>query len=271
MKKPKGSRQSLKRELRTFTAPVPLEVRTLADGSKQVSGYAIVFNSRSVDLGGFTEICSPGMLTRTLRENPDVLALRDHKSELLLGRTTANTLSLRVDSTGLAFTITLPKTNIGDDTAENVRLGNLSGCSFGFSCIDDSWAADADGNVVRTLLDVDLAEISITSFPAYQATSVSTRSCPVALRAKLKRDNADDQDCDPDVDDDCNPDANTEERCDCDCSACEDYLCSECTNEACEGDDDGCNDCGMMSGDNERSDTLRVRRLIAHRRTANKL
>ena len=105
----------MNREVRSFTASQPFSVRTTADGQKQVSGYAIVFNSPSQDLGGFTEICAPTMLNRTLRENPDVLILRDHKQELLLGRTTAGTLSLNVDSVGLAFTATLPQTAIGDD------------------------------------------------------------------------------------------------------------------------------------------------------------
>src|ERR1039458_7685519 len=172
MKKKKGS-QSLKRELRTYTAAQPLTVRTAPDGSKQVAGYAIVWNSPSADLGGFTEICAPSMLDRTLKENPDVLALRDHKQELLIGRTLASTLDLKTDSRGLAFVVTLPKTNIGEDTAENVRLRNLTGVSFGFSTVDDSWAADEQGNVVRTLLDVDLYEISITSFPAYSSASVN--------------------------------------------------------------------------------------------------
>jgi Escherichia/Staphylococcus phage prohead protease len=165
-----------KHEIRSFTAARPFEVRTLANGQKQVSGYAIVWNSRSVDLGGFTEICSPKMLNRTLKENPDVLMLRDHKQELLLGRTSAGTLSLNVDNVGLAFTVTLPQTAIGDDTYENVKLRNLSGCSFGFTTMDDSFDYDADGNVVRTLLDIDLIECSITSFPAYQKSSVFTRS-----------------------------------------------------------------------------------------------
>jgi uncharacterized protein len=188
------SKNNTTREVRSFTAARPFTVRTTADGSKQVSGYAIVWNSPSVDLGGFTEICDPGMLTRTLRESPDVLMLRDHKQELLLGRTTAGTLQLNVDSTGLAFTVTLPQTAIGDDTYENVKLGNLSGCSFGFTTIEDSFAYDADGNVVRTLLDVDLAECSITSFAAYQDTSVSARSRAQELRTALAQRDDDDLD-----------------------------------------------------------------------------
>src|ERR1700748_268095 len=112
MKNKKGSAVGLKKEVRTYAASRPLTVRTTPDGSKQVQGYAIVFNSPSVDLGGLTEICSPKMLDRTLKENPDVLAFRDHKQELLLGRTTAGTLELRTDATGLAFTITLPNTAV---------------------------------------------------------------------------------------------------------------------------------------------------------------
>ena len=270
------------RELRTYAAS-PLEIRTTADGSKQVSGYAIVFNSASVDLGGFTEICAPAMLTRTLRENPDVIALRDHKQELLIGRTTAGTLSLRVDTKGLAFTVTLPKTAIGDDTAENVRLRNLTGVSFGFNTVEDSWAADAQGNVVRTLLDVDLFEISITSFPAYEATSVNTRSCPVLLRnaLKSKRDFGTDED--------------NEDDCGCECQGCIDDMCELCSADRCT--DTACADCPMQTRDDDdededdddlesicdpdsdeydedlcnskrdarRADALRIRQLFAHR------
>jgi uncharacterized protein len=182
-------KQQNTKEIRTYAAASPVEIRTTADGSKQLAGYAIRYNSPSQDLGGFTEICSPGMLTRTLKENPDVLCLRDHKSELLLGRTSAGTLALTEDAQGLAFVVTLPKTAIGDDTAENVRLRNLSGCSFGFVVADsgDRWEQKGT-QLVRTLLDVDLFEISITSFPAYGATSVNTRSCPAQFRSRLKRD-----------------------------------------------------------------------------------
>lgn len=179
-------KDTTKCEVRTYPASQPFNVRTLADGSRQVSGYAIVFNSPSTDLGGFTEVCDPGMLTRALKANPDILLLRDHDQTLLLGRTTAGTLGLSVDSTGLKFKAKLPQTAIGEDTAENVRLRNLTGCSFGFIAVEDSWIQQGT-QVVRRLLDVDLFEISITSFPAYSATSVDTRSCPSGLRCKLQQ------------------------------------------------------------------------------------
>jgi hypothetical protein len=71
-----------------------IRVATGADGAQVLTGCAVRFNSPSIDLGRFTEICAAGMFTRTLRESPDVCMLRDHVSSQLLGRTTAGTLTL---------------------------------------------------------------------------------------------------------------------------------------------------------------------------------
>src|SRR5258705_9821989 len=152
-----------------------IRMSTGADGSQILTGYAVRFNSPSVDLGGFTEVCAPGMFTRTLRESPDVLMLRDHNSSQLLGRTTAGTLTLTQNSNGLAFSVTMPKTAIAEDTVENVRNGNLSSCSFVFNVPSggNKWPTTPIGAALRTLLDENLAEASIPTFAAYPATSVS--------------------------------------------------------------------------------------------------
>lgn len=242
----------MNKEIRSFTAPRPFTVRTLPDGSKQVSGYAIVFNSPSVDLGGFVETCDAGMLTRTLRENPDVLILRDHKSELLLGRTTAGTLSLSVDSTGLRFVCTLPNGPTGQDAAEAITRRDITACSFGFNCVEDAWTRAADGSALRTLLDVDLFEISITSFPAYQETSVEARS-----RAKRAWDGEDDLDDDDDDDADA---ITTEDECNCRCERCLTGRCERCIRSECS--DSVCydNGCAMPGQDDNRSDRMRIAR-----------
>jgi uncharacterized protein len=193
----------------------------------------VIFNSPSVDLGGFTEVCAPGMFTRTLRESPDVLMLRDHNSSQLLGRTTAGTLKLKQDAKGLAFSVILPKTAIAVDTAENIRNGNLNSCSFGFNVPSggDQWKTNPDGTVLRTLLDVNLAEVSVTSFAAYPATSVSLRHAPPEIRSLITRSNDND--------------------CDCDClmclaDDCEDCLDSDCTDPACKA-----NGCPAQNDDDE--------------------
>jgi HK97 family phage prohead protease len=208
-----------------------------ADGSQILTGYAVRFNSPSIDLGGFTEICSPGMFTRTLRDSPDVLMLRDHNSSQLLGRTTAGTLTLTQDSNGLAFSVTMPKTAIAKDTVENVRNGNLNSCSFGFNVPSggDKWTTTPDGAALRTLLDVNLAEVSITSFAAYPATSVSLRSAPPEIRSLITRSN--------------------EDGCGCDCEGCLEGDCENCSMEDCEDPNCAENGCPAKN-DDERSKPL---------------
>ncbi|MBS1798938.1 MAG: HK97 family phage prohead protease [Acidobacteria bacterium] len=161
-----------------------LRVQPNADGSKTISGYCIVYNSPSTDLGGFTEIVAPGAVTASLANNPDVLCLRDHTLTILLGRTTSGTLTLVEDSIGVRFSCKLPNTTQAADVAELIRRGDISGMSFGFVTLEDSWA-NAGDKLVRSLLKVNLYEISVVSLPAYDATSVSMRSVPDSVRQKL--------------------------------------------------------------------------------------
>jgi uncharacterized protein len=173
------------REIRSIPA-AEFRVSTNSDGSKTVGGFAILYNSQSVDLGGFKEIVAPGAVTRTLQENPSILCLRDHRTELLLGRTSAGTLTLDDQPTGLNFTVKLPATSAGNDLAESLARGDIDGCSFGFTVRNDVWNDTADGTILRTLLDLDLYEISITSFPAYTSTTAALRSAPVEMRNRIE-------------------------------------------------------------------------------------
>ena len=193
------------------------------DGSRTISGYAIRYNEPSLDMG-FVEIVAPGAVTDSLKQNPSVLCLRDHDPTLLMGRTTANTLTLTEDSNGLRFVCKLPTTASANDLAESIERGDLSGVSFGFSVPSggDKWSSDSNGNVTRTLLKIDLAEISPCSFPAYPSTSVSIRSCPSQLRSLLKRSQDDDED---------------EDGCDCDCPECLDGNCADCSDPDCIDED----------------------------------
>ena len=170
------------KEVRSFTTGSDLQVRS-ANGKNRISGYAVRFNSPSQDLGGFTEYCDSRMFDRTLRANPDVLLLRDHSSSLLLGRTGVN-LTLTTDSNGLRFNCDLLDTETARTAYSDISAGLLSGCSFGFSVAKDQWSQNSDGSMRRDLLDVDLYEISATSFPAYTQTSVDARALS-DIRSKL--------------------------------------------------------------------------------------
>jgi HK97 family phage prohead protease len=154
------------------------ELRASGSGSeRKISGYAAKFNNLSEDLGGFREKLAPGCFTRTLSLGADVRMLVDHDSSKILGRTKAGTLTLTQDNAGLRFDCVLPDTQIGRDTWENIRLGNLSDCSFGFYCTDEDFSEDPQGRgLIRTVNDLDLFDCSVVTYPAYPGTEVNARS-----------------------------------------------------------------------------------------------
>tara|TARA_R110002012_G_C11574956_1_gene604769 strand:- start:247 stop:840 length:594 start_codon:yes stop_codon:yes gene_type:complete len=141
-----------------------------------VEGYAIVFNSESRDLGGFTEVVKENALDKALERNTDVLALYGHDYQNVLGRQSADTLQLEKDERGIKFTLDLPNTQLGRDVYTLVERGDLKGNSFGFTVEKDSWDKKGD-KVIRTIEQVrDLFEISIVSLPAYEATELTKRN-----------------------------------------------------------------------------------------------
>jgi hypothetical protein len=135
--------------------------------------------------------------------------------------------------------------------------------SFGFAADRDEWEQTSDGQIIRNLLECTLWEISVVGSPAYEATSVSLRSCPADIRSRLNDyDDFDDLDDNDDANDDDDDDNEDEERdCDCSCPECEAGDCDDCSNDDC--DDEECSGCLMQ--DELRADKLRVRSLFTFR------
>lgn len=158
-----------------------IEIRshgTLQASNGTLTGYAAVFNSEA-HLGEFSEVIRRGAFAQSLASDTNIKALYHHQADALLATTRAGTLQLREDDNGLAFTLSLPDTTHGRDLGVLVARGDVSGCSFGFTVNDggDRWE-QRGGVIVRELLNVDLKEITLTSDPAYQDTSVALRSRP---------------------------------------------------------------------------------------------
>lgn len=190
-----------KREIRTIPAK-ELRISPLAaDGTRTISGTAIVFGQRSQDLGNFVEIVAPGAVTKTLSSGQNVLLLNNHNSSQPIASTASRTLQLTTDSRGVSFTAKLDtRQSYANDLALSIESGVTSGCSFGFMTLDDSYADDA-GTLVRTLNQIDLFELSVTVSPAYLQTAVDIRSrCPKELRSLLDNDDDDECTCEKDED-----------------------------------------------------------------------
>src|ERR1700757_1492359 len=89
-------------------------IRAAADGKPSISGYASVFNEQ-YDSGWFIETIKPGAFSRALREAQDVRMLLNHNADFILGRTKADSLTLKEDTKGLYFDCTLPDTQSAKD------------------------------------------------------------------------------------------------------------------------------------------------------------
>lgn len=152
------------------------------DKPKTIVGYAAVFNKLSEDLGGFREKISPGAFTATLEKDDDVRALIDHDTSKILGRNKSGTLKLEQNSKGLKATIKPADTQAGRDIMTSLERGDIDGMSFGFRTIEDKWET-VKSEEIRTLLEVQLFDISVVTYPAYPDTSVAVRSLEQAKEA----------------------------------------------------------------------------------------
>lgn len=172
----------------TRSVVLPVERRADADGKVTVAGYAAVFGD-TADIGGyFREIIARGAFTNSLR-SADVRAYFNHDRGRILGRSAAGTLRLREDQKGLAVEIDLPDTADGRDVKTLIERGDISGMSFGFSVLKQEWDETVDPPT-RTLLEIDLREVSVVSEPAYDGTSIALRSLDEARKEHRRQHNA---------------------------------------------------------------------------------
>lgn len=171
---------------RTRGLTAPFQTREAEDGY-HIEGYFAVFNSIYEIFPGATESIAPGAFSQTLGN--DIRALIDHETRLVLGRNKAGTLTLREDSHGLWGDIRInPNDQDAMNLYERVRRGDVDQCSIGFNIIREDFEMREDGSVHWTILEIDLHEVSVVTFPAYEDTSVSARKNDLEQIQKRKRE-----------------------------------------------------------------------------------
>lgn len=157
------------------------------DGNLYIEGYFAVFGSEYRMYENAIETIDEDAFDETL--GGDIRALVNHDSTLVLGRTTAGTLELGVDKTGLWGRITI---NRADSDAmnlyERVRRRDVTQCSFGFDIIDQCTEVLENGTTAWKLRKVKLYEVSVVTFPAYEDTSVQARAADYAQIVERKKE-----------------------------------------------------------------------------------
>lgn len=149
------------------------KTRTDDEGDMFINGYFSVFNSDYQIFDGASESIAETAFDGALSD--DIRCLIDHETRLVLGRTKANTLTLKTDNRGLWGEV---KINPYDQDAvnlyERVKRGDVDQCSFGFDILSEEFE-DRGTSVHWTIKKVKLYEVSVVTFPAYTETSVSAR------------------------------------------------------------------------------------------------
>lgn len=157
------------------------------DGNLYIEGYFAVFGSEYRMYENAIETIDEDAFDGAL--DGDIRALVNHDTTLVLGRTTAGTLELRADKTGLWGRITINQAD-GDamNLYERVKRGDVTQCSFGFDILDQSTEIMENGTTVWKLRKVKLYEVSVVTFPAYEDTAVEARAADYAQIEQRKRE-----------------------------------------------------------------------------------
>lgn len=159
-----------------------------------IEGYFSVFDDVYELWPGATESIRKGAFSGCL--GGDIRALVNHDTTLVLGRTRAGTLTVHEDEKGLYGRIVI---NRDDADAMSlyarVKRGDVDQCSIGFLIAEENVEFADDGSVHWDIIRIDpLYEVSVVTFPAYEATSVSARQSDLKTirkrRAEAWRENA---------------------------------------------------------------------------------
>ena len=149
-----------------------------ADGLT-LDGYGAVFDQWTTiedNYGEYRERIAPGAFKRTLGMRMPILQF-DHGSHPLIGSIPLGRItSLNEDAHGLRVKARLSDNWLVQPVRDAIRDGGITGMSFRFRIIDETWNRGNDGMEERTIREVELYEVGPVVFPAYEQTTVGVRS-----------------------------------------------------------------------------------------------
>lgn len=173
-----------KPEIRAFMFDVRAEQNE--ERGRFITGRPIVFDSVT-NLGWYDEVIERGALDDA--DLKDVRFLVNHNTDMIpLARSRNNnensTMQMIVGPDGMDIRVDLDTERNADSNSlySAVERGDISGMSFMFIVDADSWEnQDSDHPTRRISKIARVIEVSAVTFPAYAATSISTRGLSDAL------------------------------------------------------------------------------------------
>jgi len=156
------------------------------EGRLFIEGYFIKYGVETNLFEDVYEEIDPRSVVRSLKEN-DIRALFNHDTNLVLGRTANNTLTLTTDEVGLKGSIEI---NQDDPDAmgayARVKRGDVPGCSFGFFPLKQEKVKREGGGTKFIMREIDVHEVSPCVFPQYTQTEISARKQDIEAMKKEK-------------------------------------------------------------------------------------
>lgn len=154
----------------------------------RLEGEAIVYDQLSPVVCGFLEKIARGACTEALKTS-DIRLLFNHNVDHLYARTASATLEVRETSHGVSFVAYLiPFDAPSYHLARLIDRGDLSGCSFQFSDIEDRWILQPGQTDIRIIERIGrIYDVGPVTMPWYPTTSVTAvfqdvqRSAPVPV------------------------------------------------------------------------------------------
>ncbi len=158
--------------------------------AEQTEGGDLVATGRAVPYGVETvlwedgyyeerETIQKGAFGESIRDK-DQRALWNHHREIVLGRTSNDTLKLTELDAGVDFEIIFPPSPEGQSKFTSVERGDVDAMSFGWLDLEvkeEFFKLENKRIYKRTVIKGDLREVSPVSFAAYDgATSIHVRS-----------------------------------------------------------------------------------------------
>ena len=159
---------------RTFMSKLLTRAESESEQEKVIEGYFAVFDNETELWPGASESIATGAFDGTISN--DIRALINHDTRLVLGRNKSGTLDLKVDSRGLWGSIKVNEKDVDAmNLYERVKRGDVDQCSFGFNILAEETEFRDDGSIKWIIKEIDLHEVSVVTFPAYEETGVQAR------------------------------------------------------------------------------------------------